>query len=267
MGFALDTGYVPSTVDELMAVVRENINAQFGTTYTEVNFIGTNFYKYFYSLIQRLQENEIKTSEIFLRMQEYFDVTNEKVLRPNTTAPGIYDYFASKGYLISVKPPNDTDRGKAFICVDVDDAADDYEETKLEICNLVKDCVVAGVVSQGTESESIPIANGQNFDFKFNLPNKIPTELKLTITQSENNLYTIPEAGVIKQKLYDNIVARYTLGRDFEPQRYFSVVDAPWASQILLEYDIGSGFTDDIYDAAYDDLLTFSVEDITLVEV
>ena len=33
---------------------------------------GTNFYKYFYALMQRLQENEIRTSEIVLKIQQYF---------------------------------------------------------------------------------------------------------------------------------------------------------------------------------------------------
>ncbi len=101
MGFASDAGYVPATIAEIMDSIRVNINIQFNTTYTAETFIGTNFYKYFYALAQRMQENEVKTSEIFLRMQEYFDITNDKVLRPNTTHPGIFDYFEANGYFIS----------------------------------------------------------------------------------------------------------------------------------------------------------------------
>jgi hypothetical protein len=121
MSFAQDTGYLPLTIDALMNIVRENVNTQFGTTYDEDTFLGTNFYKYFYAIIQRLQENEVKTSEIFLRMQEYFDITNEMIQRPNTTAPGIIDYFAAAGYHVSVKAPLDADAGKVFIAVDVVD--------------------------------------------------------------------------------------------------------------------------------------------------
>lgn len=269
MGFANDTGYVPVTIEELMSVVRENINTQFSTSYTVETFVGTNFYKFFYALMQRLQENEVKTSEIFLRMQEYFLVTNERVLRPNTTHPGIYDYFAAAGFLISTKEPNDTDRGKAFICVDVDDAADDYDETKLELCNLVKDCVVAGVVSQGTESETITMENGQSFDFKYNLPDRIPILLQLTITQSENNLFTVEDPSDVRQTLFDNINAKYKLGKNFEPQRYYSVVDAPWAAEILLEWKLDDGmdtFKSTVFEAEYDELLTFALEDISVVE-
>lgn len=268
MSFTSDSGYLPITIEEMMSVIRENVNSQFNTSYDAETFLGTNFYKYFYALIQRLQENEVKTSEIFLRMQEYFNITNEQILRPNTTHPGIFDYFDSKGYFVSTKPPEDGDEGKVFICVDVDDGADDYDTKKLEICNLVKDCVVAGVISQGTETEEITLSNAQAMTFKFNLPNKIPVLLRLTLTLSVNNQFTISSSDVTKQKLYDNIVARYKLGKDFEPQRYFSVVDAPWASQVLLEWsdDAGSNYYDDVFEADYDDLYTFELGDIELVE-
>lgn len=269
MSYISESGYIPLSVPELMDIVMANVNTQFGTTYTQDTFVGTNFYKYFYAMIQRLQENEVKTSEIFLRMQEYFVITNENIQRPNTTHPGIYDYFLSKGYFVSTKPPADADAGKAYICVDVDDAADDYAVKKLEICNIVKDCVVAGVISQGTESESITLSNSQAMDFKFNLPTKIPVILRLTITLSENNQFTISTPEVTRQKLYDNIIAKYKLGKNFEPQRYFSVVDAPWASQVLLEWsdDDGGIWHSTVYDSAYNEVFTFELADIELVEV
>jgi len=102
--------------------------------------------------------------------------------------------------------------------------------------------------------------------FKFNLPTKIPITLKLTTTLSANNEFTIESPDDQKQKLYDNITAKYRLGKNFEPQRYFSVIDAPWASDVLLEYDLGDGFTDDVYEAEYDEVFTFEITDITLVE-
>jgi len=268
MAFASDTGYTPLSIEALMDIVREGVNAQFGTSYIKEDFIGTNWYKFLYAPMQMLSENEIKTSEIFLEMQEYFRITNEKVLRPNTTHPGIYDYFLSKGFLASTKPPADVDAGKAFICVDTDETADDYAEKKLEICNLVKDCVVAGAISQGTEVEAITLDNGQEFDFKFNLPDRIPVIIRVTITQSENNLFAIDDASVIREKVYDAIVASYRLGKNFEPQRYFSVADAPWAATVLLEWsdDDGANWHDEVFDSDYDELFTFQLEDISIVE-
>lgn len=266
MSFTQDAGYLPSTIADLMALVREGVNEQFGTTYDEETFLGTNFYKYFYALVQRLQANEVKTSEIVLKLQQYFAVTNEEIQRPNTTHPGLVEYFyANGGYRASTKKPEDADAGKLYVCVDTDEGADDYAETKFAICNLVKTCCVAGVISQGSEVETITLANGQSFDFKFALPNRTPIVLKLTITLSDNNQFTIAPDEEVIQKLYDNINARYKLGLDFEPQRYFSILDAPWASNVLLEYDTGGGFTSDVFSADFDDLLTFDIGDITLV--
>ena len=276
MGYASDTGYVPLSIPEIMEVIRVNVNAQFGTSYIQQNFIGTNFYKFMYALAQRIQENEVKTSEIFLKMQEYFSVTNEKILRPNTTHPGIFDYFRDAGFLVSTKPPSDTDRGKLFICVDVDDSAPSYATTKLALCNLVKNCCVGGVVSQGDQVEAITLSNGQSFDFKYSLPTRIPVALRLTITTSENNLFTIDDPLVTKQKLLDNIEASYRLGKNFEPQRYFSVVDAQWAATVLLEWtdDVTDGEIDDtptwsssVYDSAFDELFEIDPALVEIVEV
>lgn len=268
MGYAQDTGYVPSTIAEIVASFRENINTNFQTNYVAENFVGSNHYKVFYSIAQDLQKLEIKTSEIFLLMQNYFRITNEKIQRPNTTHPGIYDFFKSRGYFVSTKPPLDADAGKLFICVDVDHEAPGYAAKKLEICNLVKLCCIGGVVSQGTEEEEIALDNGQSFPFKYNLPTKIPVELRLTVTQSDNNLFTISPPDVVAQLLFDKINASYRLGKNFEPQRYFSVVDAPWASEVLLEWsdDAGENWSSEIYEAEYDEVFTFELEDIDVIE-
>lgn len=269
MSFTKESGYIPSTVSDLMNLVRAGVNQVFSTTYDEETFLGTNFYKFFYALIQRLQANEIKTSEIVLKLQQYFSVTNEKITRPNTTNPGIIDYFAARGFLASVKAPSDADAGKIFICVNLDSGAPDYAAKKLEVCNIVKDCVVAGVISQGSEVETIALSNSQSFDFKFALPDLHPIKLKLTLTTSANNQFTVLSTDDIKALLFANINARYRLGLAFEPQRYFSILDAPWCASVLVEYSLNGGSTwaSTVYASNYDDLFTFTIADISVVEV
>lgn len=269
MGFSLENGYTPLTIETIMDSIMENVNTQFGTSYTTDTFVGTNFYKYFYAQAQRMQENEIKMSEIFLRMQEYFDVTNEEIQRPNTTNPGVVDYFSDRGYFVSAKPPADADAGKAFICIEVDDSDPTYDTVlKPLLCQYISECVPLGIISQGTESEAINLSNGQSFDFKYNLPAEIPVVLKLTTTLSDNNQFSVLSATEQKELLIANIAARYKLGQDFEPQRYFSVVDAPWAATVLLEWSSNGGglWQSTVYDADYDDIFTFDIGDITLVE-
>lgn len=387
MGFSQAAGYVPTSIETIMASVMENVNAQFGTTYTEQSFLGTNWYKYFYALVQRLQENEVKTAEIFTQVQQYFNLTNERIQRPVVTNPGVIENLLANGYTASVKPPALADAGKAYVCVNVDDGVHaaalvtitsfanlvsgthdvvtvngtaftaqstaatlgtgtfqaatsntataaslaaqinahatvslsvkakavgaivyltavhggtagnaltlgytdndtnvgatksgtvfsggttnaGYPDFRLAICNIIKDSIVAGVISQGSETETIVLSNGQSFSFSFNLPSKFALKLRLTTTLSENNEVAISTPEVQKQKLLDNIAAKYALGKNFEPQRYFSVVDAPWASDVLLEYSLdgGSTYLTAVINTNYDDLYTFQLSDVLLVE-
>lgn len=279
MSFAQESGYTPITIEAMMDDVMENVNTQFGTTYTTETFIGTNFYKYFYALIQRLQENEIKTSEIFSYLQDYFRITNERISRPVVTPPGIIEAIEAAGYLCSVKPMETGDAGEVNICVDkiivvgeeeepiLWEDSDDYDDDKLEVCTIIKNSVCAGIVSQGAESETIVLSNGQPFDFKYTLPTRIPKYLKLTIVTSDNNQIVILSPEEIKDILITNIEARYRLGMDFEPQRYFSVVDAPWAASVLLEHSADNmSFASTVIENDFDELITYELENITLVE-
>lgn len=388
MSFSEENGYIPGSIESIMQDVMTNINAQFGTSYTYGTFVGSNFYKYFYALVQKLQENEVKTSEIFLYLRQYFDITNESIQRPVATNPGIIEAFERAGYIASVKAMVLADAGKMSICVDVDDGdhaygnititnytnlltgtpdtvtigatvftaqagvatlgtgtfqaatsniitaaslatqinahattslsvrataigamvkiravnggtagnsyainytdngggnigatksgtvlsggtdSATYSADKLEIATIIMNSISGGIVTQGTESTAIVLSNGQSFDWKFYLPNRIDNLLKLTVTTSENNQLAISNPEDIKQLLLTNILSRYKLGKNFEPQRYFSQLDAPWSSQVLLEWSIdgGSSYSSSVYDAAFDDLFDIQLANITLIE-
>lgn len=402
MSYSNDQGYVPVTIDAIMDDLRQKINTQWGTPYTAETFEGTGFYKYFYALAQKLQENEVKTSEIFIKLQTYFEIINARISRPVNTNPGIIEALQNyeselipTGLVASMKPMIDEDAGKIHICVDVEDGDhaaglvtitsyanlvdsgddtvtvgatvftaqagaatpgdatfqaatseaatatslaaqinahatagslvrataigavvvitalhggtdgnsialaysdegtatvgatvsgsnldggtddEDYADKRLEICTLISQSTVGGAVTQGTEIESITLPNTQSFDFKYNLPNRIPIGLRLTITLSENNEVLVGDPDQTKLNLIANIAARYKLGKNFEPQKYFSLADAPWASQVLLEYttDIvdgavagGATWSSEVYDADYDELFTPNLDLVTLVE-
>ncbi len=143
-----------------------------------------------------------------------------------------------------------------------------FAATKLDVATLVKDFVAAGIVSQGNQVESITLPNGQSFDFKFKLPDRIPVALRLTLNASENNLTLIPTDEVLREQTYNQISQRYRLGYNFEPQRYFSVdEDAKWASDVTLEWsgDGGATWNATVYDSAYDEVFDFDLEDIAIV--
>ncbi len=386
MSFASESGYTPATVEVVLDAIRTEINTQFGTAYTAETFIGTNFYKYFYALAQRVSANEIRTSEIFVYLQQYFRVTNERILRPVATNPGLIEALEAAGYVASVKPIVVGDAGKISICVDVDDgdhatasvtitnfanlvsgtddkvtvdgtdftaqsgavtpgdgtfrassdngvtavsladqinahattstkvralavgvdvqlraiqggvaanaytltytdndanvgatvsgavfsggtANADYAAEKLAIATLIKNATVAGAVTQGSESQAIVLSNGQSFDFKFSVPNRVNIFLKLTVDLSENNQVVILSPEDQKALLLANIAAKYRLGKNFEPQRYFTTVDAPWAGTVLLEWSYDeSTWYGSVFECEFDDLFETPLENITLVE-
>lgn len=273
MSYSQENGYTPKTFDQIMEDFRVGVNAQFGTTYTTDTFIGTGWYKYFYSIAQMVQQNEIKTSEVFLKVSEYINLKNEAIQRPSVSNPGIVDSFKDKGWIASVKKNLLADAGTVSICVLVDNTITDptdpnyYPTKKLEINTYIKDFIAAGMISQGTETNSIVLSNGQSFDFKFYLPNKIPVLLKLTCTMSVNNLLFVPNDETLRQTVFDNIASRYRLGWNFEPQRYFTLGDALWAGSVKLEWSSNGGTTwnSTIYTADFKDLFTFALSDIQVV--
>lgn len=278
MSYAQDNGYTPQTFAELMDAIRTELNTQFSTSYTADNFVGTNWYKYFYALVQQLLLNETKTSEIFLKLQEYIATTNLRIQRPSVSQPGLIDSFESEGYTASVKKNLIGDAGTVSICINTDGDDPDYATTKLAICTLISQFVTAGMVTLGTESETITLSNGQDFDFKFALPDETAVLLRCTLTSSDNQSLTIPDDEEIRQAIFDNIkgrtatdvltaiTARYRLGWDFEPQRYYTAADAPWAATILLEWSDNAGSTwhSTVFEAAFDDLYTFDLGDIAV---
>lgn len=267
MSFAQDNGYTPRTISEIMEQLRLNLNSLFGTTYDPITFLGTNWYKFLFAAAQEMEQNEVVTSEIFAKLSDYIAFTNERIQRPSVSFPGLVDSFESRGYRAAVKPPAESDAGKIFIAIDLDLDDPDFDDKKLECCNLIKDFVAAGMVTQGDQVENITISNGQNFDFKFYLAQKTPILLRLTLHVSDNNLLTIPDDEQIRIQLFEQINARYRMGWDFEPEKYFNTTDAPYAATVLLEYSDDDGVTweSDVYEANYRDLFTFGLEDIAVL--
>lgn len=268
MSYSQNNGYTPVDFNTIMETIRVGINTQFNTTFTTESFVGSGWYKYAYAIAQKIQENEIKTGEVFQKLQQYFSITNEKIQRPSVSYPGIVDSFESQGYVASVKPPVEADAGKIYICVDVDNTDPDYADTKLEVCTFIMTYVVAGVVSMGSEVETITLTNGQSFDFKFNLPTRKPIKFRLTLKKSSNTTLSLPSDEAIRGVLFDNFSTRYRLGYDLEPQRYFtSTTDAPWASEITLEWSDNAGvdWHEEVYASLYTDLFTLALEDVTVV--
>lgn len=272
MSFSQENGYTPKSFDEVMDLVRVAVNDIFQTSYTEQTFIGTGFYKYYYYIVQRISQNETRTAEIFFKLQNYITQVNQRVQRPSVSIEGLIDSFLSNGYEISVKETTQADAGTISICVNVSDDPlinPDFQAQKEEICRLIKDFVVAGMLSLGDQTESITISNGQQFDFSFFLPNRIQGMLRVNIVRSENNLLTVPDDEQIRAVIFENVNTLYKMGWNFEPQRYYNLCSAPWAQSISVQYSLDGGSTwlASVYDATFRDLIEVGLEDIEVTVV
>jgi hypothetical protein len=267
MSFDSVNGYIPRTIEELLDSVRDGVNSEFLTSYTTDSFIGTAWYKYAYAMAQKWQAGEITTSEVFAKLKQYIQLTNERISRPASTYPGMADQFKEDGYLVRLKPPLLADAGTISVCVLLDSGADDYAADKTAVCALLAKYVAGGIVTQGSESQLVVISNGQSFTMKFYLPDKSPIKLRAITIESENNLLDVDADQVVRQKVFDNVNVRYSLGLDFEPDRYLNSVDLPWAGSIELQWSDDNGVTwhPEVFVASFRDLFTFDLEDISVL--
>lgn len=269
MSFSQDEGYLAESLESIISDIRVGINDEINTTYTEETFLGTGWYKFAYAIAQRVQRGEVKTSEIFQKLQQYIVLTNQRIQRPSVSLPGLMDSFDANLYTASIKPPAEVDAGKIFVCVQLqtDDDSPSEEDQKEEIATLISQYVAAGLVWMGDEEVLVTISNGQSFTIKFYLPDETPILLRLTAVESVNNLLNVPTDQEVRQIVYDNTKARYRLGWNFEPQRYIGLTDLPWAGSAVLEYSTNGGgaWSSAVFSAAFDDLFTFGLGDVSVV--
>lgn len=260
MGFNTEYGYTPESIPALINRLIPYINAQFGTSYTYESFQGTNFYRFAYSIAQLMSELEVDTGEIYNKLQDYFRATNEIVLIPRTPLEGLTEQFNSAGFVVSF---DQSTPGVLGTCVDADDTAEDYETVVLpKIIETLALYTVAGLTYSGAEAGDYTFSNGQTFTYNFDLPTIKEALLKATITISLNNTSRIFTVAEIRTIIDDNIKEMYSLGNDFEPLKYLTTKDLPFAATIELAYT----FTPDpdpedwvtsVYTANFKDLITY----------
>jgi hypothetical protein len=268
MSFNEEFGYVPATFNENMALVREAINIQFGLSYTEESFVGTNWYKFAYVFCQRVNLFNVKMSEIFTKLQEYITEVNLKVLQPATTYDGLIAALDELGYTASVKPILDaTDAGILSIAVDVDESATDYTAVKAMILEKLDEYVSAGCFFTGDQTGSVVIDNGQTMPYAYHLPNRIPVKLKIEITTSPNSQEVVPPNEDIRIKAVPLILSRYRMGWNFASDRVLTTVDFPFAETIQVDYSVNDDgtWTSAVFVSNFDDLFEFNIEDVTVL--
>jgi hypothetical protein len=270
-------GYVPRTADQLISSLISRINEYFGTSYTTQSFIGTNFYKLCYAVVQLIVETETDTGEIYAKLQDYFRATNETLINVKPPRQGMMDEAKKitqfnnypNGIDVSFKnyPQDDpASAGKLSMCADVDTNDSQIDNIRQALVDMLANCMAEGVVTEGNVSEEHLFSNGQIKTYKFTWVERTPIKLKLTGLINPGSINIHPTDDYIKNQLYDNINERYIIGSDFAPQNYFTYDDAPYLSELLLQYSLDSGasWNSDVVHLDFYQKYTFSINDILI---
>lgn len=261
MPYSKNNNYTPDSFTDLITRLMNGVNAQFKTVFTYETFVGTGFYKFFYILAQEVLAAENEFAEAYAKLQDFIRYTNEKIAIPKTPREGLIKTFADRGYTVSLRPQLLSNAGKLGVCVLVDTDAADYEKKKKEILEILKDCTAAGLYYDGDQRGYVRLSNGQDFEFAFYTPVRKQASLRLTVTVSQNTALHADGADEIRKKLLANIAAEYGLGKNFEPEKYFTISrDAPYAASVKLEWKTDGDFESAVYEAGFRDLFVFYAE-------
>lgn len=259
--YSIENGFIPRTFNQIMNELMGNININFGLNYTEENFIGTNFYKFCYSIAESIVEQDVMTQNIYEHYLNYVTNVNLKINTPVCTIDNLLEKFDAEDIEVGFMENDDTNCGTIYMSVNLDESGNTENEQK--IGQILSENTSAGTAFVGTKSVDIALSNGQAFTYKWELANLIPAQIKITFTLSDVETGILTEQEV-KDKFIEMVTASYRLGNNFEPQRFCNVNIYPFASECLLEYSLDSGSTwlTDVYVSNYDDKLTFDPDDI-----
>lgn len=275
MPFSVVNGYTKQTFDELLATLTAAVNEQFGTDYTTDTIIGSNHFKSFYGGLQLVMESENKINELQNKVVDYINVINDSISAPISSADGTVRYFRDNlGLNVALRPITDVSlAGKPAIAVDIDPTTADFDSRKQQIFDALRISQTEGLYwynpSTGAAANEYrgesSALNGQAFPFSFYTPRDFPMYVKITVTRSRDNLSYQLNTAQIEQLFRDNFAKQYTIGRDFEGERYLSICDVTSAANVKVEWSTNNtSWTEGVRQMEFDTKII--IAGVTVVE-
>lgn len=275
MSFNVVNGYTKQTFNELLATLTQAVNEQFGTNYTVDSIVGSNHFKSFYGGLQLVMESENKINDLQVKVVDYIRTINESISAPISSVDGTIKYFKDNlGLDVSLRPITDVLlAGQPAIAVDIDPSTSDFNSRKQQIFDALRISQTEGLYwyNPSTEAKTneyrgeSSALNGQAFPYAFFTPVAFPMYVKITITRSRDNLAYQLNTAQIEQLFRTNFASRYSLGRDFEGERYLSICDVPSAADVKVEWSTdNASWTEGVREMEFDSKI--SIAGITVVE-
>lgn len=275
MSYNVINGYTKQTFDDLLATLVEAVNSQFGTNYTTETIVGSNHFKSFYGGLQLVMESENKINDLQVKVVDYIRTINESISAPISSADGTIRYFKDNlGLDIALRPITDVSlAGKPAIAVDIDPTTADFASRKQQIFDALRISQTEGLywynpstsaASNEYRGESSAL-NGQAFPFAFFTPRAVPMYVRITVTRSRDSLSYQLNTAQIEQLFRDNFAKIYSIGRDFEGERYVSICNIESAADVKVEWSTNNTtWTEGVREMEFDTKIT--IAGVTVVE-
>lgn len=276
MSFDVINGFEKQSFDDILAIMTDAINAQFGTDYTTDTIVGSNHFKFFYGGLQLRMECDNKIAELGNKVIDYIRTINESISQPVSSPDGTIRYFKDNlGLDVSLKPITDpSEAGMPAICVDIDPTSTTFDSMKQQIFDALRLTQTEGLywfnpsTSAGDREyrgESSAL-NGQALPYCFFVPADVTMDIRITVIRSRESLAFQLNTTQIEELFRQHFAEQYSLGKDFEGATYLNVADIDGTSSVIVEWstDSGSNWSASVKDMDFDEKIILG--NITVVE-
>lgn len=276
MSFDVINGFEKQSFDDILEIMTNAINEQFGTDYTTDTIVGSNHFKFFYGGLQLRMECDNKIAELGNKVVDYIRTINESIAQPVSSPDGTIRYFKENlGLEVSLRPITDaTEAGKPAICVDIDPTSTTFDSMKQQIFDALRLTQTEGLYwynpsttpsDREYRGESSAL-NGQALPYCFFVPEDVDMDVKITVIRSRESLAFQLNTAQIEELFRQRFAERYSLGKDFEGATYLNVADIDGTSSVIVEWstDGGANWSASVKDMDFDEKIILG--DITVVE-
>lgn len=276
MSFDVINGFEKQSFDDILAIMTNAINEQFGTDYTTDTIVGSNHFKFFYGGLQLRMECDNKIAELGNKVIDYIRTINETISQPVSSPDGTIRYFKDNlGLTISLKPITDpSEAGMPAVCVDIDPTSTTFDSMKQQIWDALRLTQTEGLYwfnpsttpsAREYRGDSSAL-NGQALPYCFFVPSEVTMDVRITVIRSRESLAFQLNTTQIEELFRQHFAERYSLGKDFEGATYLNVADLDGTSSVIVEWstDSGANWSASVKDMDFDEKIILG--NITVVE-
>ena len=288
MAFNTVDGFTPRSFDEIRADYKDFSSSQFPSEDFSDYENGDLFLVHYADM-----QNTLKLENTLLEIEEKFytfleqennKIRQSKISTRNGLLEALYPFVKNKEVSTYLVEPGVIEIYGNFI----DNEANPFNPSN--IANVIYESIALGIYTQNElgrtdtdpkpESDELNIVEtitdsiGSLVNIYFSKVVELPVYIKIKYTKSNTNLQILSSDSILIDSFLEGLVKPdplgnplYSLGKDFEPEKYISPSDHPFVSDFIIEWsetgDSGT-FSSAVRPFTKGELLTFSKERFTV---